>query len=585
MKWPKITYPKWPFSKKRTEKKKLKQIRILSSKPSRKYHDFNTIKWLGMKYSDSVKEKSIYRLLPNNIKPLVPEYESEFGKRHRQMLEYLESFKGPGGREKYVNINPKYFYDNTTFRKILKLKEMFLELDKKGNHRIIIKEIVNLFKQNNINVEINEIKKLFFDNVKLTNKKDESKNSLYLDFYQFLNFALKREQDFRQFMRKVKKRNTKEENLTTINYNINKKKNNIYIPMNFNLIFDYLINKEKQRNSLMVVENAIKEMDKIIQKGNDNDNNYIPISLEKKKVKKEMNKNFMNSRTLKTKNIKLLNIHSFHKANSSILDNHQYSGKKIYRTFNSKSAKIYTQDFVDKEKIKEEKINEINFTQLIKEFYSLFGLEENKKVDYDIFEEKENDINKKKTIKNSNDNTYSETMKKELRINFLKELNNNNFEKYHDLKLALNATKEQIKKIKNCILIEDDLQICNMVDIRDIINRDGNLVQSLKSNNKISINSSLKNLANMENILIIRENNYKKSITDYSKTLKNEKTSNNNNDKFRIRKPLYNFYLGKPQILNFENNIININYQNKNKRYDYVPNEFLSNKNKKQIKP
>ena len=221
IKWPKITHPKWPFTKKRTEPDELKKIRILSSKPSHKYHNFNTIKWLGQKYSDSIKEKSIYSLLPNKGKPLIPESESEFDKRHRQMIEYLESLKSPIEREKYVNINPKYFYDHTTFKKILKLKEMFLEFDKKGNHKMLIKEIVNLFKQNNINVDIDEIKELFFKNDKIKNKKEEAKNLLYLNFYQFLNFALNRQQDFQQFMRNVKKRNKKEsiKNIKTFNIN------------------------------------------------------------------------------------------------------------------------------------------------------------------------------------------------------------------------------------------------------------------------------------------------------------------------------------------------------------------------------
>ena len=101
------------------------------------------------------------------------------------------------GREKYVNINPKYFYDKTTFKKILKLRDMFLEFDKKGNHKMIIKEIVKLFKQNNINVDINDIKELFFNNKKNKKNKDEPNNSLYLDFYQFMNFALTRDHDYK----------------------------------------------------------------------------------------------------------------------------------------------------------------------------------------------------------------------------------------------------------------------------------------------------------------------------------------------------------------------------------------------------
>ena len=317
IKWPKVTHPKWPFSEREIKTKEEKQLRILSSKPSNKYHNFNTIKWLGQKYSDSVKEKSIYSLLPNNGKPIIPEDESEFDKRHRQMIEYLESFKGPGGREKYVNINPKYFYDNTTFKKILKLKEMFLEFDKKGNHKMVIKEIVDLFKQNNINIDINEIKELFFKNIKIRNKKDEAKNLLHLDFYQFMDFALKREQDFRQFMRGVKKRNKNEENsknLKTFNYN-DEKKDKVYIPMNFDLIFDYLINKEKQRHSIEVVENAIKEMDKIIQKGNEDDDIH---TIELSPDKKNKNKNIIKaSKTLKNTNLK------------SSLKNYEYKTKNI----------------------------------------------------------------------------------------------------------------------------------------------------------------------------------------------------------------------------------------------------------------
>ena len=34
---------------------------------------------------------------------------------------------------------------------------------------------------------------------------------LYLDFYQFMNFALTKDQDFRNFMREIKERNKKKE--------------------------------------------------------------------------------------------------------------------------------------------------------------------------------------------------------------------------------------------------------------------------------------------------------------------------------------------------------------------------------------
>ena len=587
IKWPKVTHPKWPFSKRDIEPKELKQIRLLSSKPSNKYHNFNTIKWLGQKYSDSVKEKSIYSLLPNNGKPIIPEDESEFDKRHRQMIEYLESFKGPGGREKYVNINPKYFYDNTTFKKILKLKEMFLEFDKKGNHKMVIKEIVDLFKQNNINIDINEIKELFFKNVKIRNKKDEAKNLLYLDFYQFMEFALKREQDFRQFMRGVKKRNKKEENvknLKTFNYN-DKKNDKIYIPMNFDLIFDYLINKEKQRHSIEVVENAIKEMDKIIQKGNEDDDiASIEVSPEKNKKNKnkKISKQIKTSKTLKNNNLKSFHLKNFHQT-KSIIEAHSPLGKSTsknlkidFKSLNRLNTK--EKSILNKESI--EKINSINFAQLIKEFYSLFGLEENKNEENELYKDKINNMYNKMKDKVNEEKMYTEEMKKEIRINNLKELNSNNFEKYHDLKLALNATKEQIKNWKNSNnLNEDELQIYNMVDIRDIINRDGNnpnQCQKFISQSKVNnLFRRTKIIDNFDSLSIYKDNNYKNIKTDYIKTLNIEKKYKNNRKKFRVKKPLYNFYWGKPQIMNFDNDYIS--NQKAKQKYDYVPNEFLTN--------
>jgi len=67
--------------------------------------------------------------------------------------------------------------------------------------------LVIMFNSNNINVTKDELKALFF-------KKEQklSEDELYLDFYQFMEFALNKvcDQDFRIFMRKLK--NKKNEN-------------------------------------------------------------------------------------------------------------------------------------------------------------------------------------------------------------------------------------------------------------------------------------------------------------------------------------------------------------------------------------
>ena len=603
IKWPKITHPKWPFSKKNDEPKDFKKMRIFSSRPSQKYHNFNTIKWLTQKYSDSVKEKSIYSLLPNNGKPIVPEYENEFNKRHREMMEYLESFKGPGGREKFVNINPKYFYNNSTFKKILRLREMFLEIDKRGNHKMLLKELVQLFKENNINVDIKELKNLFLKNVNSKKKKSDSANLLYLDFYEFMNFALSRDQDFRLFMREIKKKNKIEEsnrNSKTISYD--EKKENIYIPMNFDLIFNYFINKEKQRNSITIVENAIKEMDKIIQERfENNDKKEESEKLKKKEKKNKTKKKYIASKTLKDKNMNFLSFNNYHRQNTISEEQELVLDSSTKKLSSQSSKRIHAKlnEMIEKEK--EEKLKRINFAQLIKEFSNLFGIKENdekNKINEDknrilsadnskmhSYNSYYNDYYNNYFNSNYNNNnnkreekTFSEEVKKEMRIDSLKNLNINNFEKYHDLKLALSVTKEQIKNMKNKDMIEEDLKTFNIVDIRDIVNQVNTFIKAPKSHkaNNIYANTSFpvqKYLNNLDYSLK-KDKYYLNNKTDYNNNMtKAEEKTRNKFRKYHIKKNIYNYYCGKPIIMDYINNSVK---KTKLLRYDYVPNEFFA---------
>ena len=607
IKWPKITHPKWPFSKKNDEPKDFKKMRIFSSRPSQKYHNFNTIKWLTQKYSDSVKEKSIYSLLPNNGKPIVPEYENEFNKRHREMMEYLESFKGPGGREKFVNINPKYFYNNSTFKKILRLREMFLEIDKKGNHKMLLKELVQLFKENNINVDIKELKNLFLKNVNNKKKKAESANLLYLDFYEFMNFALSRDQDFRLFMREIKRKNKMEEikkNSKTINYD--EKKENVYIPMNFDLIFNYFINKEKQRNSITIVENAIKEMDKIIQERFDNKTKKEEnAKMAKNENGNKTKKKYVTSKTLKDKNSNFLSFNRYRRQNTISEEQELGGDSSSSMKINSKSSKkIHAKLNEMLEKEKEEKLKRINFAQLIKEFSNLFGIKENEEknkknedknrilsADNSKMHSYENYYNNyynanynanyetiNSYINNKEEKTYSDEVKKEMRIDSLKNLNINNFEKYHDLKLALSVTKEQIKNMKNKDMIEEDLKTFNIVDIRDIVNQVNTFIKSPKGHKSTNTytNTSFpvqKYLNNLDNS-IKKDKYYLNNKTEYNNNVtKVEENIKKKFKKYHIKRNIYNYYCGKPIIMDYINNSVK---KTKLSRHDYVPNEFFA---------
>ena len=258
--WPKITHAKLPFTERKKLPKEERKKRIMEQKPSHLFHDFYTIKWLRQKYSDSLIEKSVFSMLPDNGKPVVPDDESEEDKKHRLLLEYLDSlYKQVPQREKYVNINPKYFFDKKTFEKILKFKEIFLEFDEDQSRKMEIDEMVEMFNQNHINANLRDLVNLFF---KGKNIKEEDIMKLYLDFYQFMNFALTKDQDFREFMREIKSKNKKSEE--DINKTEEGEEETGYLPMTFNLMFDYFLIKGKERASIEAIENSITEMDKII---------------------------------------------------------------------------------------------------------------------------------------------------------------------------------------------------------------------------------------------------------------------------------------------------------------------------------
>ena len=207
--WPKLTQPKLPFSKKERIPEEERKRRIREQKPSLIYHDLNMIKWLRNKYSDSLIEKSVFSLLPDNGKPVVPDDETEEDKKHRLLMEYVDSlYKKVPEREKYVNINPKYFFDQKTFQKILKFKEIFLEFDEDQSRKMEIDEMVEMFNQNHIKATLEDLRNLFFKDKKV---KKEDIMKLYLDFYQFMNFALTKDQDFRNFLREIKEKRKKKE--------------------------------------------------------------------------------------------------------------------------------------------------------------------------------------------------------------------------------------------------------------------------------------------------------------------------------------------------------------------------------------
>ena len=333
----------------------------------------------------------------------------------------------------------------------------------------------------------------------------------------------------------------------------NDKKDNVYIPMNFSLIFNYFINKEKERNSVYKLENDLNEMDKIIQGINEIQNNNERFQLENRvKGKSKSRKILLNSKTIIDKKI------SFNFQKSQDLSKEQNitrkSSEKDLHKRSTKNVITKINETIEKENIeKDKKLKKINFPKIIKEFSNLLNIkdlddEENefkiknrvksaqilnpKILNHNSYYYTDRNLNKNKE---SEEKVYEDNMKKEIRINSLKNINIDNYEKYHDIKLALKATKEQIKKMKNykTSLIYEDLKTCNMVDIRDIF------IQDIHKNSIINNLFSQRNKENKLNrVLTFKSNDYFSNRTFLSK--------NKNLDNFRNKKKnfiLKNLYL------------------------------------------
>ena len=540
----KITNPKLPFSKRTIEPKEITRNKIQLKKPSKVFHNFETIQWLRKKYSENIINKSIYTLLPNNGKPVIPEDESEEDKRHRKMIEYLESLKEPIGREKYVSINPKYFFNRTTFETVLKLKKIFLEFDADGNRRMELDEMLEMFESNKISANINDLVDLFFRGKKF---KEKEVLKLYLNFHQFINFALTKDQDFRQFMRNIKERAEKKKNNTKNgDKSDNEEEKDGYLPMSFKSLLDYFIDKGKERHSKEVINKAIEEMNEIINKTKLNrSNNNMKKLLSQRSLKytenesKALNLNLSKKKTLLSQ--KTVQPYLFKSLIKDIKDMRQ-SSRNLMRKRNKLEDELdklnmelnLTDDLnIDYDK----QLKDINFEKLIQEFSNLFNI---------------NQINVNKQTKNVN------------------HINNNNTKSSLQNILEENKTikNEGEKKTGRSMKKSYSQSLLNSVSTRSQENIKNNLLYGTKGGYSTTFyrphNYEFKNRKefkiigkNKNKLLSAKFDNHKNIISE------NEKTKNFNSNLGKESSRNINHYLN---IENFQSDK-NFNFMNKTKEY------------------
>ncbi len=185
-----LSQPKTKEIRSKTPKKVQEHIQLHQS-----LHNFHTIKWLRRRLGKDIIIKSINTLLPNNGLPRETE--------ENKMQKFLENYLKLRPDEWNFTLNPNYMFSSNIMNKIFKLRDIFLEFDEDESRKLELNEMVEMFNSNNIFTQMEELCSLFFPD------KDQSKIDIekqYLDFYQFMEFALsaKADQSFRFFMRELK---------------------------------------------------------------------------------------------------------------------------------------------------------------------------------------------------------------------------------------------------------------------------------------------------------------------------------------------------------------------------------------------
>ena len=536
-----LTKPKLPFTLRQKIDPEERKKKIKSLKPSRKYHDFYTIKWLRSKYSDSVLEKSLNTLLPDNGKPVIPDDESERDRKHRELKEFIDSMKPVIEKEKNVNINPKYFFDKKTFEKVLKLKEIFLEFDEDGSRKMEIDEMFTMFNQNKIFADINELINLFFKNKKY--KKKDIMN-LYLDFFQFMQFALNKEQDFRQFMRGIKEKYNKEKSNNLEGEGENKDEENTYLPMSFNLMLDYFIIKGKERSATEIIKNSMKEIDDFIYKELKKDKNLFSLNLsifnstEKKRASADLQEKKINKRLSTVRNI--------NPSRMSII---------------IKNPNVSEDSSLDENerKKKYEKLEKINFKEPIQEFEK-------------IFEAHGLNFHKKNPKPQTTNNSFQKRLSKIYNSTHLSQLseNSSSFRKVSspEKKIILNKKILNIEdsisgniskniESKNNEISEDNSQITDIVNnaiYKKYIKKMNKKKYDKFHNIKIDIDTSNKEIDSIKKLINNKNNNnnYIKSFYNNNYSKDNTENSNTNNSFFK-NKYLENININNKQAINYSN--------------------------------
>lgn len=262
-------------------------------------------KWLRKRVGPKVMYKCMSSLIPNNSEDCTAVSQDAATKKLTKPKFY--DFYNELNTKSELHINPKYLFTEPTLKKIIKLRNIFLEFDEDGSKMLELHELATMFETNNIPVNINDLINMFFSR----NHKFKKNEEPYLDFYQLLLFALDINSDhkFRNFMRTIKEKigssnrlnrlseieNSRYFSRASVNMlsRISDKRSKSlfvkngseskdegrFLPMNFKLLLEYLNSKGKMRESELVI-NKMNDLMTQFEVEDENKSKIEPIATQ-----------------------------------------------------------------------------------------------------------------------------------------------------------------------------------------------------------------------------------------------------------------------------------------------------------------
>ena len=237
-----LTKPISPFTTRNTLPYRIRIAQHVNTKPSQQLRDYQTIEWFRKRCGDYAVKRSLQSLLPINSATSAVD----------------SSNNSSNNNNNHLLINPKYLYNDITFHKIKLLRDIFLAFDEDCSRKMEIDELLQMFKENELNVKFEDLVELFFNKKNVTMCKEKDKQ-LYLNFWEFVLFALEKDAEFRKFMRRLKEKYLHDNN------NTNNGRVGEFLPMSFDVLLDYFIMKGKERDSKGKVTSALNAMDNVVK--------------------------------------------------------------------------------------------------------------------------------------------------------------------------------------------------------------------------------------------------------------------------------------------------------------------------------